>query len=329
MGTSNFVDHVQIYFRSGSGGSGSKHFRREKNVPKGGPDGGDGGKGGDIIIKGNKHLWTLLHLKYHKHISAGNGESGAGQQASGAEGKSQIIEVPPGTVVKDAETNQIITEITIHEETQILLEGGIGGKGNVHFKSATNQTPQYAQPGITGQEAKIVLELKVLADVGTIGYPNAGKSTLLSTLSAAKPQIADYPFTTLTPNLGLVEYKNLQSFVIADIPGIIKGAHQGKGLGTRFLRHIERNALLLFMIPADSDDIKREYQTLLHELKSHNPELMDKKRLLAITKADLLDEELMHELIPNLPDLPYVFISSVTEYGLETLKDKIWNLLNT
>lgn len=327
MPSSNFIDYVKIYFRSGKGGAGSAHFHREKFVPKGGPDGGDGGKGGDIILKGNKHLWTLLHLKYKKHIFAENGQDGRANMQYGSDGKSQVVEVPLGTIARD-EDGTVVAEVTSHDETRILLEGGMGGRGNVHFKSSVNQAPRYAQPGMPGIESALILELKVLADVGLVGFPNAGKSTFLSVISAAKPRIADYAFTTLTPQLGIVEYRGHRSFVVADIPGIIEGAHQGKGLGLRFLRHIERNAVLLFMIPADSDDIAGEYQVLLNELKQHNAELLDKHRVLAVTKSDLLDEELMDEIKPALPDIPYVFISSITEVGISQLKDTLWEALN-
>lgn len=329
MSSSNFVDHVRIYCRSGKGGAGSAHFRREKFVPKGGPDGGDGGRGGHIIVRGDRHKWTLLHLRYSKHIHAENGVDGAGQRSSGAEGKDYIVEVPLGSVVKNDLTGETICEITEHGEEHIILKGGRGGLGNWHFKTSTNQSPGYAQPGEGGDEFPIVIELKVLADVGLVGFPNAGKSTLLSVLSAAKPKIADYPFTTLTPNLGMVYYRNDQSFVIADIPGIIENAHEGKGLGIRFLRHIERNSVLLFMIPADTDrDIKMEYQILINELKQYNPELLDKDRLLAISKADLLDEELKEEIRKSLPDISAVFISSVAHQGLMELKDLLWKELN-
>ena len=293
MGNSNFVDYVKINCKSGRGGAGSTHFRREKFIPKGGPDGGDGGRGGHIIMKGNTQLWTLLHLRYTKHIKAGIGENGGKQTSTGADGKDYILEVPLGTTAKDAETGESICEITEDGETKILLKGGRGGLGNDHFKSSTNQTPKYAQPGEHGIEEWMILELKLLADVGLVGFPNAGKSTLLSVVSAAKPQIADYPFTTLRPNLGIVAYRDNKSFVIADIPGIIEGAHKGKGLGLRFLRHIERNSTLLFMVPADSNDIRKEYKVLLNELKEYNPELLDKTKVLAITKSDLLDKELI------------------------------------
>lgn len=327
MSGPNFVDYIKIYCRSGNGGPGSVHFRREKFVPRGGPDGGDGGRGGDIILRGNSQMWTLLHLRYTRHIRAEHGESGGRQRSTGASGKSQIIEVPLGTVAKDAETGTFICEITEDKEEKVLLEGGMGGLGNDHFKSATNQTPKYAQPGKPGIEMSFIVELKVLADVGLVGFPNAGKSTLLSVVSAAKPEIADYPFTTLTPNLGIVKYRGYKSFVMADIPGIIENAHQGKGLGLRFLRHIERNSILLFMVPSDSDDIAKEYRILLNELKQYNPELLHKDKILAISKSDLLDQELIDEIKPDLPDIPYVFISSVAETGLQKLKDLIWSKL--
>jgi GTP-binding protein len=328
MPDSNFVDYVKIYCRAGHGGAGSAHFRREKFVPKGGPDGGDGGRGGNIILRGNDQMWTLLHLKYRRHIFAGNGESGGAQQSTGASGQDIIVDVPLGTIARNEETGETIFEITHNGEEKILAKGGRGGLGNTHFKSATHQTPRFAQPGEPGVEASFILELKILADVGLVGFPNAGKSTLLSVVSAAKPKIADYPFTTLVPNLGIVAYRDGKSFVMADIPGIIEGAHEGKGLGIRFLRHIERNSILLFMIPSDSKDVKNEYGILLNELKMYNPELLDKKRVLAISKSDMLDEELMEEIRKDLPDLPRVFISSVTGQGLNTLKDMIWKVLN-
>jgi len=328
MAGSNFVDYVKIFCRSGNGGAGSAHLHREKYIPKGGPDGGDGGRGGHVILKGNRNLWTLLHLKYQKHVYATHGEKGASALKTGADGKDMIIEVPLGTIVRDPETGEFIFEITEHEEMRILMKGGRGGLGNDHFKSSVNQTPRYAQPGEPGEEGWRILELKVLADVGLVGFPNAGKSTLLSVISAAKPKIADYPFTTLTPNLGIVSYRENYSFIMADIPGIIEGASEGKGLGTRFLRHIERNSTLLFMIPADARDINREYDILINELRLYNPELLDKKRMLAITKSDLLDYELMEEVRKDLPPLPFVFISSITGMGIRELKDKLWNLLN-
>ncbi|RMG80552.1 MAG: GTPase ObgE [Bacteroidetes bacterium] len=326
---SNFVDYVKICCRSGRGGAGSSHMRREKFVPKGGPDGGDGGRGGHIIVRGNKNLWTLLHLKYQKHVIAGHGENGGKQRRTGKSGEDVILEVPLGTVAKDAETGEILFEITEHGEEKILLEGGRGGLGNWHFKSATQQSPKYAQPGEPGKEEWKILELKILADVGLVGFPNAGKSTLLSAVSAAKPEIADYPFTTLVPNLGVVAYRDYKSFVMADIPGIIEGAHEGKGLGARFLRHIERNSILLFTIPVDTDNIEKDYQTLLNELKQHNPELLHKKRVLAITKSDLADEELMAEIEKEIPQgIPHLFISSVTGYNIDKLKDLLWQTLN-
>ncbi|MEM9025255.1 MAG: GTPase ObgE [Bacteroidota bacterium] len=322
------MDYVKICCRSGRGGDGSAHLRREKFVPKGGPDGGDGGRGGHVVMRANAQLWTLLHLKYQKHIIAKAGGNGGKQCSTGATGQDAILEVPLGTVVRDAETREVLCEVTEDGETSILTAGGRGGKGNVHFKSSTNQTPRYAQEGGPGREEWKILELKLLADVGLVGFPNAGKSTLLSVLSAAKPEIANYPFTTLTPNLGLVAYRDDRSFVMADIPGIIEGAHEGKGLGIRFLRHIERNAALLFMVPADSDDIHREYNILVNELRQYNPELLDKNRILAITKSDLLDEELMAEIRLDLPDITCCFISSVTGQGLTELKDLLWQQFN-
>lgn len=328
MGSSNFIDYVKICCRSGKGGAGSAHLLREKYNAKGGPDGGDGGGGGHIIAKGNKQLWTLLHLKYRKHVIASNGENGAKSLKTGASGKDEIIEVPLGTVIKNEE-NVIEDEITDDGQEVILAKGGRGGLGNDHFKSPTNRTPRYAQPGEPGQELWKILELKVLADVGLVGFPNAGKSTLLSVLSAAKPKIADYPFTTLVPNLGIVSYRDHKSFVMADIPGIIEGAHEGKGIGHRFLRHIERNAMLLFMVPVDTENIKNEYEILLSELKKYNPELLDKSRLLAITKCDLLDDEMLEELKEEIPvNVPYVLISSQTHKNIQQLKDKTWGILN-
>src|SRR3989339_677778 len=322
MSQTNFVDYVKVFLRSGSGGGGSTHFRREKFIPKGGPDGGNGGRGGHVILKGNEQLWTLLHLKYQKHIFAGNGVSGSGALSTGADGEDVVIEVPLGTVVKDGETGDEIMEITEHDEEKILMPGGRGGMGNAHFKTATHQTPRFSQPGEEGIEGWRVLELKLLADVGLVGFPNAGKSTLLSVVSAAKPKIADYAFTTLVPNLGIVSYRDNRSFVMADIPGIIEGAHEGKGLGLRFLRHIERNSMLLFMIPADSKDIKNEYKILLNELKQYNPELLDKQRILAVTKSDMLDEELKREIKKHLPrKLPSLFISSFSGENIQELKD--------
>lgn len=327
MAGSNFVDYVKIYCRSGNGGPGSAHLRREKFMPKGGPDGGDGGRGGHVILKGNSQMWTLLHLRYKRHIFAGNGGPGGQQLSTGADGKDVVIEVPLGTIAKKESTGEILFEITGHDEEMILARGGRGGLGNNHFKSATNQTPRYAQPGEPGIEDSFILELKILADVGLVGFPNAGKSTLLSVLSAARPKIADYPFTTLVPNLGMVSYREDKSFVMADIPGIIEGAHEGKGLGIRFLRHIERNSILLFIIPVDSRNIMDEYDILVNELKMYNPELLDKKRLLGISKADLADEEIRNELRKDLPRLPRVFFSAITGEGISTLKDMIWKML--
>ena len=327
MAGSNFVDYVKIYCRSGNGGPGSAHLRREKFIPKGGPDGGDGGRGGHVILKGNNQMWTLLHLRYKRHIFAGNGGPGGQQLSTGADGNDVVIEVPLGTIAKKESTGEILFEITGHDEEMILARGGRGGLGNNHFKSATNQTPRYAQPGEPGIEDSFILELKILADVGLVGFPNAGKSTLLSVVSAARPKIADYPFTTLVPNLGMVSYHEDKSFVMADIPGIIEGAHEGKGLGIRFLRHIERNSILLFIIPADSRNIMDEYDILVNELKMYNPELLDKKRLLGISKADLVDEEIRNELRKDLPQLPRVFFSAITGEGISTLKEMIWKLL--
>ncbi|MBX2845268.1 MAG: GTPase ObgE [Saprospiraceae bacterium] len=326
MAQTNFIDFIRIHCRSGNGGAGSAHFRREKYIPKGGPDGGDGGRGGHIILKGNSQLWTLLHLRYRKHVKAGHGGHGGGQLKSGATGEDIILEVPLGTVAKDAETGEIDFEITEHGEERIILAGGRGGLGNDHFKSATNQAPQYAQPGEDGQEAWKILELKILADVGLVGFPNAGKSTLLSVISAAKPKIANYEFTTLTPNLGVVGYRGNTSFVVADIPGIIEGASEGKGLGHRFLRHIERNSVLLFLVPADADNINGQYEILLEELRKYNPELLGKPRVLAISKADLIDEELQ-ELISQEVPIPHIFFSSVTGKGLPKLKDLLWKTI--
>ncbi len=328
MATSNFVDYVKIFCRSGNGGAGSAHFHRSRMTAKGGPDGGDGGRGGDIILRGNKQMWTLLHLKYRKHIFAGDGGHGQGNLKKGADGEDIILEVPIGTVAKDAETGEMLFEITEDGEEQILVKGGRGGLGNANFKTATNQAPRYAQPGEEGEEGWKILELKILADVGLVGFPNAGKSTLLSTISAAKPKIADYPFTTLVPNLGIVSYRDDKSFVMADIPGIIEGASQGKGLGLRFLRHIERNSVLLFMVPAENLEIKKEYEILLKELEQYNPELLDKRRVLAVTKSDLLDDDLKKELSKDLPDIPAVFISSVAQQGLQELKDILWMEIN-
>jgi GTP-binding protein len=328
MASDNFVDYVKIHCSSGNGGGGSTHFRREKYIPKGGPDGGDGGRGGHIIIRGNAQLWTLLHLKFKKHIKAGHGTHGSGNLQTGAQGKDEYIEVPLGTLAKDEETGEVLFEITEDGEERILQPGGRGGLGNNHFKSATNQTPRYAQPGEEGKEGWKILELKVLADVGLVGFPNAGKSTLLSVLSAAKPEIGAYPFTTLRPNLGIVSYRDYRSFIMADIPGIIEGAHKGKGLGLRFLRHIERNSLLLFLVPADSDDIHKEYKILVNELKQYNPELLHKERILAISKSDMLDDELKQEIRKDLPKIPCLFISAINQDGLIELKDTIWKSLN-
>lgn len=328
MADTNFVDYVKIYGRSGNGGPGSAHFRREKGEPKGGPDGGDGGRGGHVILKGNSQLWTLLHLKYRKHVYAGHGESGTGQNSHGANGEDVILEVPLGTVAKDAETGEFLFEIVSEGETKILVQGGRGGLGNTNFKSATMQAPRFAQPGEPFTEGWFTLELKILADVGLVGFPSAGKSTLLSVVSAAKPKIGDYPFTTLVPNLGIVSYRDSQSFVMADIPGIIEGAHEGKGLGLRFLRHIERNSMLLFMVPADSKDYRKEYQILIHELEEYNPELLDKERFLVISKSDFIDDELKAEISREIQDIPHLFISSITGQGIQQLKDKIWQILN-
>jgi GTP-binding protein len=328
MARTNFVDYVKIFCRSGNGGRGSTHMRREKFVPKGGPDGGDGGRGGHIIIRGNQNYWTLLHLKFQRHIFAGHGESGGKQGSFGSDGEDKYIEVPLGTVVKNGETGEVLFEITRHNEEVILAKGGRGGQGNTHFKTATNQTPRYAQPGEPAIELSAILELKVLADVGLVGFPNAGKSTLLAAVSSAKPKIADYPFTTLIPNLGIVEYRDHKSFVVADIPGIIEGAHEGKGIGHRFLRHIERNSILLFMVPSDTKDIKKEFNILINELREYNPELLDKHRILAISKSDFLDEELERELEAELPEnIPHIFISAVTGKGIPQLKDLIWREL--
>lgn len=329
MASDNFVDYVKIHCKSGNGGGGSAHFRREKYIPKGGPDGGDGGRGGHIILRGNTQLWTLLPLKYKKHIKAGHGVHGSGNLKTGAQGEDVFIDVPLGTIARDAETGEQLFEVTEDGQEYILQPGGRGGLGNNNFKSSTNQTPRYAQPGEPGREGWKILELKVLADVGLVGFPNAGKSTLLSVLTAAKPEIADYPFTTLRPNLGIVKYRGSQSYIMADIPGIIEGAHQGKGLGLRFLRHIERNSLLLFMVPADSDDVAKEYKILKSELKKYNPELMHKDHILAITKSDMLDDELKAELKDELPKgVKSMFISSVAQIGLTELNDLIWKTLN-
>ena len=327
MASDNFVDYVKIHCTSGNGGGGSTHFRREKYIPKGGPDGGDGGRGGHIYLRGNKQLWTLLHLKFHKHVKAGHGAHGAGNLKTGSQGEDKYIDVPLGTLAKDGETGEVLFEITQDGELVIIQPGGKGGMGNNNFKSPTNQTPRYAQPGESGQEGWKILEMKLLADVGLVGFPNAGKSTLLSVVSEAKPESGDYAFTTLRPNLGIVSYRDHRSFVMADIPGIIEGAHEGKGLGLRFLRHIERNSLLLFMIPADSDDIRKEYGILLNELKQYNPELLHKERLLAITKSDMLDDVMIAQMKKDIPDIPYVFISSVAQKGIVELKDLIWKHL--
>jgi GTP-binding protein len=329
MTEGNFVDYIKVYASSGKGGRGSAHLHREKFITKGGPDGGDGGRGGHIILRGSKDMWTLFHLKFKKHFRAEQGGDGSKSRSTGKDGTDIYVDVPLGTIVRDSETAEIIFEITENGEEKILLEGGMGGRGNWHFKSSTNQTPRYAQPGVDGLEGWFQIELKILADVGLVGFPNAGKSTLLSVITAAKPKIADYAFTTLKPNLGIVEYREFKSFVMADIPGIIEGAAEGKGLGHRFLRHIERNSTLLFLIPADSDDIHKEYEVLLNELKKHNPELLDKQRLLAISKTDMLDEELQEEIKNELPTgIPFVFISSLAQIGLQELKDKLWKMLN-
>ncbi len=332
MTEGNFVDYVKMHLTSGKGGKGSAHLRREKYIPKGGPDGGDGGRGGHMILQANPNLWTLYHLKFKRHFKAGHGGAGSKQTSTGADGEDVIIEVPLGTVVRDTNTQEIILEITEKGQEVIIAEGGKGGLGNDHFKSSTNQTPRYAQPGLDGVEVNITLELKVLADVGLVGFPNAGKSTLLSVVTAAKPKIANYEFTTLKPNLGIVKYRDHQTFVMADIPGIIEGAAEGKGLGHYFLRHIERNSTLLFLIPADADDIKKQYDILLDELRRYNPEMLDKDRLIAISKCDMLDDELKAELKQELDkdfkDIPYLFFSSVAQQGLMELKDKLWVMLN-
>lgn len=329
MTEGNFVDYIKMHAESGNGGRGSMHLHREKYIDKGGPDGGDGGRGGHVIVRANTNMWTLYPLKFKKHFRAEHGESGSKQRSSGSDGKDVYIDVPLGTIIRDGETQEILFEITKENTEQVLLPGGMGGRGNWHFKSSTNQTPRYAQPGVEGQEGWYQLELKVLADVGLVGFPNAGKSTLLSVITSAKPKIADYAFTTLKPNLGIVEYRDFQTFVMADIPGIIEGAAEGKGLGHRFLRHIERNSTLLFLIPADSDDIQKEYKILLNELKQHNPELLDKDRLLAISKSDMLDDELKEEIKKELPeDIQALFISSIAQQGLVELKDTLWKMLN-
>ena len=331
MTEGNFVDYIKMYVCSGNGGKGSVHLHREKYITKGGPDGGDGGRGGHIILKGNQNLWTLNHLKFKKHFRAGHGGHGSKSRSTGADGTDVYVEVPLGTVVKENETNNMLFEITTHGQEVVLCQGGMGGRGNWHFKSSTNQTPRYAQPGMPGEEKNVTIELKILADVGLVGFPNAGKSTLLSVMTAAKPKIADYEFTTLKPNLGIVDYRDYQSFVMADIPGIIEGAADGKGLGHYFLRHIERNSILLFLIPADTNDIKKQYDILLDELKRYNPEMLDKERLVAISKSDLMDHELETELKAELDKvLPvdYLFISSVAQTGIMVLKDLLWEQLN-
>ena len=333
MTEGNFVDYVKIYVASGKGGRGSMHLHREKFIDKGGPDGGDGGRGGHVYIKGNKNLWTLFHLKFAKHCRAGHGGDGSGDRSTGADGEDKYIEVPLGTLVKDPETGETLFEITEHNQMQIVAIGGKGGLGNWHFRTSTNQTPRYAQPGLPLEEKDVLLELKVLADVGLVGFPNAGKSTLLSVLTSAKPKIADYPFTTLKPNLGIVSYRDFQSFVMADIPGIIEGAAEGKGLGHYFLRHIERNSTLLFLIPADAKNIKEEYGILLNELRKYNPEMLVKDRLVVISKCDMLDEELKaemeQELVKDFKDTPFMMISSIAQQNLIELKDRLWQMLNS
>lgn len=329
MAEQNFIDYVKICCRSGHGGAGSAHFHRDKMTPKGGPDGGDGGRGGNILVRGNAQMWTLLPLKFKKHVIAGDGGSGGSSRSTGASGEDIILEVPLGTVAKDAETGEVHFEIEKDGETRILVQGGRGGLGNEHFKSATNQTPRYAQPGEPGKMEWKILELKLLADVGLVGFPNAGKSTLLSSITAAKPEIANYAFTTLVPQLGLVKYRDMRSFVMADLPGIIEDAHLGKGLGIRFLRHIERNSVLLFVVSAESDDINKDVQVLINELRLYNPELLDKKMLLAISKADMLDEIMINQMSEEIDvPMPYLFISGVSGYGLDALKDKIWAMIN-
>ncbi|MES2837235.1 MAG: GTPase ObgE [Bacteroidota bacterium] len=326
---SNFVDYVKVCCRSGKGGAGSAHLHRDKFTAKGGPDGGDGGRGGHIIVRGNSQLWTLLHLKYRKHIIADAGQNGSSGDKHGRNGKDEYLEVPLGTIAKDADTGEVLFEITEDGQEMVIVPGGRGGLGNSHFKSPTMQTPRFAQPGEDGRDEWKILELKVLADVGLVGFPNAGKSTLLSKLSAAKPEIGNYPFTTLVPNLGIVPYREYKSFVMADIPGIIEGAHEGKGLGIRFLRHIERNSVLLFLIPSDADSIAKEYDILVNELKLYNPELLDKKRILAVSKSDLVDDELISLIKKELPqNLPVIFISSHTQQGLTELKDLLWKTIN-
>lgn len=328
MAESNFVDFVKVYCRSGNGGKGSTHFHREKYIDKGGPDGGDGGQGGHVILRAKTNYWTLIHLRYARHVFAEHGVSGSGACSSGKAGANSYIDVPVGTVAYDAETGEFLCDVSKPDQEVILLKGGRGGQGNWHFRTATNQAPRFSQPGEPLEERTIILELKLLADVGLVGFPNAGKSTLLSVVSSARPKIADYPFTTLEPNLGIVAYRDNQSFVMADIPGIIEGASEGRGIGLRFLRHIERNAVLLFMVPADSKDIRAEYDILLNELAHYNPELLDKQRIMAVSKCDMLDRELINEIKPDLPDVPCVFISSVTGLGISQLKDELWALLN-
>ncbi|WP_067147298.1 GTPase ObgE [Pseudotamlana agarivorans] len=331
MTEGNFVDYVKMYVSSGNGGKGSSHLHREKYIAKGGPDGGDGGRGGHVIVRGNPNLWTLLHLKFKKHFRAGHGEHGSSGRSFGGDGEDVYIDVPLGTVIRDTETNEILFEITKEGEERILAEGGKGGLGNWHFKSSTNQTPRYAQPGIPMEERYVTMELKVLADVGLVGFPNAGKSTLLSVVTSAKPKIADYEFTTLKPNLGIVKYRDFQTFVMADIPGIIEGAAEGRGLGHYFLRHIERNSILLFLIPADAEDIRKQYDILLDELRRYNPEMLDKERIIAISKSDMLDSELKAEMKAELDNelpVPYYFISAVAQQGITELKDVLWKLLN-
>jgi GTPase len=332
MTEGNFVDYVKVYATSGNGGKGSVHLHREKFITKGGPDGGDGGRGGHIILRGNENLWTLYHLKFKKHFKADHGGHGSKSRSTGADGEDVYVDVPLGTVVRDPESNEVLFEITEQGEEKILCQGGTGGRGNWHFKNSVNQTPRYAQPGMPQEEKRVTFELKILADVGLVGFPNAGKSTLLSVITSAKPKIADYEFTTLKPNLGIVEYRDFQTFVMADIPGIIEGAAEGKGLGHYFLRHIERNSTLLFLIPADADDIKKQYDILLDELRRYNPEMLDKSRLIAITKCDMLDDELKAELkieLDNELPIDYVFISSVAQQGITQLKDRLWNMLNS
>ncbi|WP_066221248.1 GTPase ObgE [Formosa haliotis] len=331
MTEGNFVDYVKIHLTSGNGGKGSTHLHREKYITKGGPDGGDGGRGGHVIVRGNDNLWTLFHLKFQRHLRAGHGEHGSSGRSSGADGEDVYLDVPLGTVIRDTETNDVIFEITENGEERIICQGGMGGRGNWHFKSATNQTPRYAQPGTPLEEKHVTLELKLLADVGLVGFPNAGKSTLLSVITSAKPKIADYEFTTLKPNLGIVKYRDFQTFVMADIPGIIEGAAEGKGLGYYFLRHIERNSTLLFLIPADAEDISKQYEILLDELRRYNPEMLDKDRLIAISKCDMLDDELQAELKAELDatlPIDYIFISAVAQQGITELKDKLWKMLN-